>query len=399
MTQLQASSARCKPPVAVLFTQQMVGLGTRKTGMVFWAEALARAGYESYAVTTQLSALSRLVGAARLSAVPPADRNVWRNCGERLHGFVWVPAFHPARSRVGWLDRMATAIWEFYPRLLPEAVLEVVRRADIVVIESCAALLLFDVLKKVAPPTAKFVYCASDRLSTVGMHPMLDAVLTRTAPLYDLVRIPARAMAKDFPPGSRVQYIPHGIDKAIFDKPGPSPFGNGGPNVVVAGDMLFDSDAFGVLLDSFPDVCFHTFGRMDLDQFGQRPNLVVHGEVPFEVLATYLPHADVGFAPYVDRPKAHYLVESSLKLIQYTYCRLPIVAPHFAAVGRDHVIGYTPGDDDSLRAALTAALNLDRNSVDSCGVISWDEVIERVLDKVGLPPPAPLEPALVPQRE
>ncbi len=52
-------------PVAVLFTQQFVGLNTRKTGMVFWTETLARRGFDTYAVTVQLSLLSKAAGSHR----------------------------------------------------------------------------------------------------------------------------------------------------------------------------------------------------------------------------------------------------------------------------------------------------------------------------------------------
>jgi len=371
-------------PVAVLFTQQFVGLNTRKTGMVFWAETLARLGFDTYAVTVQLSALSRLAGSPRLKAVPKEDLNIWRQRGEQLFGFVWVAPLHPARLGSSFLNRAAERVYALYPWFLPEAVREVVRKADLIVIESCAAVLLFETLRSLAPKRAKIVYCASDRLGTVGMHPMLADTLARTATSYDLIRVPAKAMIGDFPSSARVAFIPHGIDKAAFSELPPSPFESSGPHVVVAGDMLFDAAALDVLLDAFPDVTFHAFGRMNLDTTGARPNLRVHGEVPFAALAGHLLHADVGFAPYLDRPEAHYLVESSLKLIQYTYCRLPIVAPHFASAGRPHVIGYGTDDPASIVQALKRALAYDRTTIDARGVVSWEEVIACMLKAVAL---------------
>jgi 2-beta-glucuronyltransferase len=149
----------------------------------------------------------------------------------------------------------------------------VVSRADLVVIESCSAVLLFDRLRAIAPKHAKFVYCASDRLGTVGMHPMLAQTLKRTAPAYDLLRVPAKVMLEDFPERSKVAFIPHGIDKEAFSGKSSSPFESPGPHVVVAGEMLFDHHAVGVLLDSFPDVTFHAFGHLRLDGLEARPNL------------------------------------------------------------------------------------------------------------------------------
>jgi 2-beta-glucuronyltransferase len=118
-------------------------------------------------------------------------------------------------------------------------------------------------------------------------------------------------------------------------------------------------------------------------------------------LVNYLHHADVGLAPYLDRPEAHYLAESSLKLIQYTYCQLPVVAPHFAKAGRAHIIGYDPTDPDSIRHALRSALAYDRATIDRSRVASWDEVIARLLGTVnpggksGAIIPGNLEPTAV----
>jgi len=371
-------------PVAVLFTQQFVGLNTRKTGMVFWAETLARQGFDTHAVTVQLSALSAFGKARRLQAVPKPERNVWRRRDERLSSFVWVAPLHPARLGVRILDWLAAPVYSLYGHFLPAAVRDIVRRADLIVVESCAAVLMFDVLKALAPPDARFVYCASDRLRTVGMHPMLETALARTAPKYDLVRVPSRAMLDDFPAGTPVAWIPHGIDKAVFDQPCASPFTRPGPHVVVAGDMLFDEQAVRVLLEGFPGVVFHAFGRMRLENLAGAPNLVAHGEVPFAALVEYLCHADVGFAPYLDRPEAHYVAESSLKLIQYTYCRLPVVAPRFAAAGRAHVCGYDAGDPISICAAMTRALAMDRAAIDASDALDWDEVIGQVRKAVNL---------------
>jgi 2-beta-glucuronyltransferase len=376
-------------PVAVLFTQQFVGLNTRKTGMVFWAETLARRGFDTYAVTVQLSLLSKMAGSHRLTRVPKEDLNTWRRRGENLSGFVWMAPVHPASFRNGLLNRAASAVYSLYPQFLPGAVLDVVKRADLVVIESCSAVLLFDRLRAIAPKHAKFVYCASDRLSTVGMHPMLAETLARTAPAYDLLRVPAQAMLDDFPPGSKVAFIPHGIDKDAFaEPPSRSPFETPGPHVIVAGEMLFDHQAVGILLDAFPKVTFHAFGHLKLEGLESRPNLRAHGEVAFATLVGYLHHADVGLAPYLDRPEAHYLAESSLKLIQYTYCQLPVVAPHFAKAGREHVIGYDPADPESISAALRTALAYDRSTIDRSRVATWDDVITRLLDRIGLSAPS-----------
>lgn len=371
-------------PRAVLFTQQLAGKTSRKTGMIFWAEALVRHGFDTFVVTTQLSWLSYIRANPQLRMIEKKKLNRWRDEGEGLHHFVWLPALHPASADSPLLQRISAPFFGLYPWLLPAAVRDIVAKADLIVIESCAAILLFDRLKRIAPPCARFVYCASDRLDVVGMHPMLERALDRTAVSYDLVRIPAAAMADDFPNGARIAFIPHGIDKRLFDEAADGPFEGPGPHAIVAGDMLFDEASFTTLLDAFPAVSFHAFGRMKLDRLRDRANLTIHGEVPFAELVSRLRSADVGIAPYLDRPATHYVAQSSLKLIQYQYCRLPTVAPHFAAAGRPNVIGYDPGDPSSVIAAFTAALAMDRATLEPSTVMEWDRVIDRVLVGAGL---------------
>jgi 2-beta-glucuronyltransferase len=314
--------------------------------------------------------------------VPRAAINSWHRRAENLHSYVWVPVLHPARLGKSVDAAIGGFLGWLYPRLLPGTIRDVAAKADLIVIESCAAIALFPLLKRLAPQ-AKFVYCASDRLEVVGMQPALAKILSATAPDYDLVRVPARSMTEDFGPRARVKFIPHGIDKQAFAPQVARPYPPGTKNAVAAGDMMFDHATLLSLVERFPHVTFHAFGRL---AFGNtaHPNLVVHGEVPFEALVPYLVHADVGLAPYVCRPRLDYLAESSLKLLQYTYCRLPIVAPHFAAGGRSHVFGYDPGDSLSTATAFERALRCDRRTIDTEAVEDWNDVMARVLEPLGL---------------
>ena len=59
---------------------------------------------------------------------------------------------------------------------------------------------------------------------------------------------------------------------------------------------------------------------------------------------------------------------------QYTYCRLPIVAPTFLRHEREHVFYYTPGEDESIGQAIADSLKFDRNRISTASVMSWDEI-------------------------
>ncbi|MFC5069446.1 glycosyltransferase family 4 protein [Flaviflagellibacter deserti] len=372
-----------RKPRVLLFTQQLVGLGTRKTGMVFWAETFAKLGFETSVVTTQLSYISKVFNPQRFQALGAEPMNKWVRRGA-IDTFIWVPWVHPVRAPRPWMNASSEWLLSAYASLLDKEICRVAAEADIIVIESCAAVALFERLKRAAPK-AQFVYCASDRLAQVGMHPGLQKTLTSTASRYDLIRVPSPLMKGDF--AVEADYIPHGVEKSVFDElPGRS-HGDERKSAIVAGDMAFDEVAVRTLVHSFPDIEFHFFGRMNLAEFRGKANVVIHGEVPFEVLAGFVKRADVGIAPYQFHPGLDYLAESSLKLHQYTYCRLPTVAPIFAKGGRDHVFGYTPGSAASVVEAMKLALTHDRGTIDNSQILGWTAVVQQVLGRLGADQP------------
>lgn len=360
---------------ALVFTQQLVGLGGRKTSLVFMSESLAAQGWSVSVVTVQLSRLSLLRGNARLGAAPRDIWNRWRQVSRTLESMVWIPAFHPARWPSKLLNLLSTPLLHAYGALLPPSIVRRAREADLIVIESCAAVALFRRLRRLAP-NAKIVHSMSDRLDVVGMHPGLAGMFRKDAPAYDLVRVPADALLADAP-GARAVVIPHGLDKAAYDLASDNPLPPG-RHAVLAGDMMFDQPAFARLVRAFPDVTFHAFGRFDLSAVADATNVRAHGEVPFATLVTYLKHADVGLALYRVAPGLEYIAQSSLKLIQYAYCGLPTVAPLFAAGDHRNIFGYDPADADSLRTAFADALASPRIA-GGRDVRDWDEMVRAML--------------------
>jgi 2-beta-glucuronyltransferase len=369
-------------PVAVVFTQQSIGLGARKTSMVFIAEGLAAQGYDVHVVTTQLSWLSRLRPGSKLKQLGGQRANRWYD-HERLRAMVWVPPLHPVsvRSRLG--AALTAPLIDIYGSLLPDVIRTKLRMATLVLVESCAAVALFRDIKRIASRAA-VVYSMSDRLDAVGMHPGLHRRLLQDAADYDLVRVPASSLMTDLP-GARCALIRHGLMKEPFDKANRNPYARAG-NAVLIGDMRLDSATLGTLVESFPTTQFHYFGRKSLG-LTPRPNLTVHGEVPFEVLVPFVKYADVGLALYLPAPGLEYLAESSLKLIQYDYCQLPIVGPAFLATQRDDFHAYEELNPTSACDAMRLALSSRRSRRSSAQVLSWEQVVERILASLESPPP------------
>lgn len=349
--------------------------------MVFFAEALARRGWSVRFVTVQLSCLSYLVKNPRLKEVPSGDINTWRSRDDHLYNYVWVPFLHPATFPTPLLNKATSFFADIYPMLLPTAIKNEVADARLVILESCAAIALFRRLKAIGKK-AKFVYFANDRLAAIGMHPVLEKLQWRFAREFDFIRTNARELVGDFPANAPVEYIPQGLDKASFNVETKSPYSDETANIVIAGDMAFDAGVVRAVLEALPSVQIHAFGRTSPEDLIRYGNFHYYGEVPFSVLLPYIKHADVGFAPYRDRPGLDYLAESSLKLIQYSYARLPIVAPDFAKGTRDHVLSYMPDQPATVARAVSKALSFDRSKIDVAGIPDWDETAWLVLTRL-----------------
>lgn len=369
---------------ALLFSQQTLGLGWRKTGMVYWAETLADMGWDVGMVTVQLSRLTQLANARRFAAYPAEAINAWRARGPGRRSYIWVPPVHPQRMRQRWMDPLTRLAAHAYAASLPAEILDDAALADLVVIESTAAVALFDRLRA-ASRRARFVYCASDRLVPNGMSPVLQDILDRTAARYDLIRVPALSMVADFPAAANVCHIPHGVDRAAFAVRQPNPYPLGTRNLVVAGDGAYDPLATRAIAAALPGATVHLFGRMDAGSLNGAANAVFHGEVPFARLVPYLQHADVGLAPYEDRPQRNYFAESSLRQLQYLLCRLPVVLPDFAAPRPQpwHFL-YDAHAPETAGLAAARALAFDRAGMNDDDVLDWSQVVVRVLALTGL---------------
>lgn len=367
-------------PEVLLFTQQTIGLGARKTSMVFLAEAFGRMGFDTGVVTVQLSWLTALARRSRVAAIPRERRGRWY-AADGLRGYVWIAPIHPMRLRYDWLNRLTTPALDWYGRLLPRALRDRVRSADLIVVESCAAVALLPWLRRLAP-NAVHVYSMSDRLEAVGMHPGLDHILQREAAALDLIRVPAAAMRDDFAAG-RIAHIPHGLDKAAFRAAVASPY-PGGINAVLGGDMMLDRPVLSALAAAFPYVTFHCFGRVTAPAGAAPANMRVHGEVPFPTVAAHIRHADVGLALYRRAPGVDYLAQSSLKNLQYSYCGLPIVTPAFVAAELPNAFPYEPGDAAGAVTAFAAALAArpaGRVTRDAFPIRDWDSVAHELVDR------------------
>ena len=187
-------------------------------------------------------------------------------------------------------------------------------------------------------------------------------------PLFDLVSAPTQQIADVLAPYGPVEVHPPGIDKAALDRPTLSPYGDG-PAAVFAGvSPLFDYESLAAAAELAPHVAFHVIGPPPAIPAA---NVVFHSELPFEEVVPYLQHAAFGLLLF---PPGYASLGQGNKVAQYSYCRLPIVAPSHLRAERANLCLFEHGEIESLERALVEAERMPHSPAFAEGVRSAEEL-------------------------
>jgi 2-beta-glucuronyltransferase len=225
--------------------------------------------------------------------------------------------------------------------------------------------------------SVKIAYLASDELATVGVHPCVQAELTKASRAINFACVPSRRMAPGFEwAGDRLYFVPHGLHGPDFEAPGATPYA-AERNAVSVGSMLFDPGFFVAAAERFPEIQFHVIGSGRT--FSAPSNVIQHAEMNFRATLPYIRHATFGIAPYRAARHCEYISDTSMKLMQYEHCGIPAVCPDFAVGDNPNRFGYAAGDASSIAAAIEAAL-AHRHDVQPRRFPSWEDVARRLLD-------------------
>jgi 2-beta-glucuronyltransferase len=344
----------------------------RKAGFHWLAEAYWKAGCDVTFVTASLSWLSYFSRDHRLAYPVVKERLRLKPLRERLTSYVWFTPWHPAHLRSDRLNRLSTPFFRGYGDLAMPGLEPIIRQADLFVFESSLGLMLLDRFKHLNP-SARYVYRVSDDLRLMRNHPILLEVEARCAPQFDLVSSPSASVHRHFAHLQQAVVQHHGINKDLLDVPTTSPYPPGTRNFVFVGNAYLDHRFFEIACAERPDYRFHVIGPIPGLEAG--PNLFVYGELPFAETVPFLQHADAGLHTLAYSNGAEAFTDS-LKVMQYTYLGLPIVAPEFLRSDRPHLFCYQPEDPASIRTALDGALQYDRSQVPRRSVRSWEELAQ-----------------------
>lgn len=339
----------------------------RRAGFHHLAHAYSRAGWDVTFVTAAISLLSRLRGDYRFEYPVRAEANRLVPVDERLTSYVLMTRVHPGNLRSRLANRLSAPWFARYARVPLGPLEESIRRADLVVFEGTAALLLVERIRRIAE-RARLVYRASDALRALGVHPLILEAEARAVPVFDLVSAATPQIADLLAPFGRVEVHPPAIDKEAFDRQTDSPY-EGGPAAVFAGvSPLFDHDTLGAASVLAPNVAFHVIGPAPRSP---AHNVFFQPELRFEMVVPYLQHATFGLLLF---PPGYPALGQGNKVAQYSYCRLPIVAPAHLEVERANMCVFEHGDSESLRRALVEAERMPHSPAFAEGITSSAEL-------------------------
>ena len=347
----------------------------RRAGFHWLADAYHQAGWQVIFVTTSLSWLSYLRRDHRLAygLRRQANRLIWLN--DRLGSYVWFTPWHPANLRVGLLNKLTRGAFAQYGELPMAGDAELFKSADLIIFESTPGLMLAPRCKRIAPQ-ARMVYRVSDDMRLLRNHPAVLDAEARLVEQFDLVSTPSDSIYRRFSHLPRAALQHHGIRKEAFDRPCESPYPvDKRIKAVFVGNAYFDHDFLRIAAALRNDWVFHIIGP--IAGLPKSVNVVAHGELAFDDTVPYLRHADVGLQTIAYSPGAESFTDS-LKILQYTYCRLPIIAPDFLKSSRSNLCLYEPDDSKSIAAVMRGAEGFDRVSIDTGAINSWNQLASQL---------------------
>lgn len=343
----------------------------RRTSLHFLAEEMQKDGQVRF-FSLRYSWLSKLKKDFRGSLDSKAN-NIEKFKG--VECYLWKTLIHPFNTRRKYLIWLENILYKISQKLPNKQMIEWIKEADVIVVESGTAIIYFELAKKLNP-NALFIYRASDDLDTINVAQFVKKTFLKVSKDFDQVCLLAPLIGKNITYKDNLYYVPNGVSRDMSELGDPNPY-KGGINAVSVGSMLFDLYLIKVVAPVFPNVTFHLIGTgINPDEVSE-PNVIVYDHMAFNEVLRYIKHANLGLAPYITNEDSAYLADSSMKMLQYDFFKLPTVCPAIVVGNYPSRYGYIEGNDDSMINAMNQAL--DSQSDQNREVLFWNEVVERLL--------------------
>ncbi|SIT06316.1 2-beta-glucuronyltransferase [Roseivivax lentus] len=298
----------------------------RRASFHWIAEALCGAGWQVDFATVGQSRLARLRGSGRHSDCQPVAGRA--EVAPGLWHLFTPQLLHPLRTGLSPLDHGLGVVWRRASRKWVPILRPSLLRADVVIVESGAPLTLVPLLREIAP-RVPIVYRVNDDLTGMRLPDWLKEAEAPLAAMCDRISLASAELGRRFE-HPNVTIDPMGVPRGALPSKDSTldPFLPRHPmEAVCAGTSHID----------FPTLCdwaaghaswrCHVIGGVKARPPSLPRNLVLHGEMPYRDMLSFVAHADVGLAAYRDRPGVEYQRAHSNRIQLYRHYGLPILGP------------------------------------------------------------------------
>ena len=347
----------------------------RKAGFHFLAKSFLNKGYEVVFVTSVFSFLKIIKNDYKLHE-KKFITNIFRSI--KIGGVKSVINFtisHPIHKNSDLLERFTSFFYKLNRKVKNE-----LRDADYIVFESVQSILFFQQIKSINPHAMK-IYRMSDDMEVINFPPAVINHERKIIKEFDLVSIPTKVIFDKFykitPRNVILNY--HGIDKEMFDKVKTSPYQDS-INHVFVGNSYLDENFIQIASCIFRDQNFHIIGPFTKNIHSK--NVFYYGEMPFIETIPYIKFATTGLQIRKDNGlMVTKTLGDSLKVLQYTYCNLPIIAPSLLqAKHRKNFFYYEYNDKYSIKFCIKEAIQF--RTSDPIPIDTWDDLTSKLINSL-----------------
>ncbi|WP_338549490.1 hypothetical protein [Roseovarius phycicola] len=299
----------------------------RRPSLLWVSHHLQKSGWHVTHVTVGYSWLSRLLGDARLTALDHRPKSGTAHPKPTLTTLFGYAPIHPVNLRHPSLTRLAQTMWPVFTAYWQRRIRGPLHQADLVICESGPPVLLAPTLARHAPD-AQRIYRVNDDIRLLNAPAGLVAAEQANLRHFTRISTASPILARRFEAHQSVTLDPMGIPHALIAHERPNPYRAqpGRKIAVCAGTTQLDMQALERIAALRPTWDLHILGRLKSKPL-RRANIIWHGEQSFEATLAHIAHADIGLAPYLDKPGIEYQVSNSNRILLYRHYGLPILGP------------------------------------------------------------------------
>ena len=332
---------------AVLLTGHFPGQ-KRRPSLLWVSDHLQRTGWHVTHAVVGYSWLSRLRADKRLSTLDCPPKPGTERLSASLTCLYGLSPLHPFSTGLRPLDALLRPLHGVFPAYWSPKLAGHLAHAQLVIAESGPPVMLAPIIARHAPRAAR-IYRINDDIRLLNAPHWLTTLEHQNSLYFTRISTASPYLARRFATHPNVTLDPMGVPQNRLKVSISDPFRARlhSKIAVCAGTTQIDIQAITRIARDRPNWQIHVLGALKAPP-PALPNVTWHGEQSFETTLAYIAHADIGLAPYPNRPGIEYQATNSNRILLYRHFGLPILGPdRLCQPSVPSIIGYRqPGAYD-----------------------------------------------------